>query len=328
LLGRGREAHDRIEKVIAMLHRLVVVAAAGVLILVGSCGESDSNAAAFHAVPDDAQVVWGSASCRDSWLDGDLKLTCELNMSDPRVSGTETIEQFRVLAAGAAGREWILERDVITNVQGAWRGSSQGSDDLPGNPAGEAHFVGEGAYQGLEFHYYLAQLAFPMGETHVRGWISGSTSADAASSTAPVAPFHAIPAGAVAVSGSAACDSTGSGAVDPEGELDVLVTCQLDLSDPRVSGSEKQDGVRILAGSVGAGDVRVADNARLATTEGTWRGSTQAARDDAAVPAPIGEAHYIGEGAYAGLEFHYYFADLDIAEDGDVLVHGWISPAA
>jgi hypothetical protein len=71
-----------------------------------------------------------------------------------------------------------------------------------------------------------------------------------------------------------------------------------------------------------------ADDARITTAEGTWRGQVQAATDDAAVPAPIGEAHYIGEGAYAGLEFHYYFADLDIAEDGDVLVHGWISPAA
>ena len=221
-----------------------------------------------------------------------------------------------------------MERDVITNVEGTWRGSAQGSDDLPGNPAGEAHFVGEGAYQGMEFHYYLAQPAFPADEAHLRGWISGSTPADAASSTAPVAPFHAIPAGAVPVSGTAACDSTGSGAVDPDAELDVLVTCQLDLSDPRVSGTETQDRFRILAGSVGSGDVRVADAARIATTEGTWRGSAQAATDDATVPAPIGEAHYIGEGAYEGLEFHYYFADLDTAEGGAVLVHGWISPAA
>ena len=74
--------------------------------------------------------------------------------------------------------------------------------------------------------------------------------------------------------------------------------------------------------------MRVADAARIATTKGTWRGSAQAATDDATVPAPIGEAHYIGEGAYEGLEFHYYFADLDTAEGGAVLVHGWISPAA
>jgi hypothetical protein len=286
---------------------------------------SASSAAPFHAVPDDAEVVWGTARCR---LSGPgFKLTCELDMSDPRVSGTETIEQLQWFAEGSGGREWILGQDVISNAEGTWRGSSQGSDDYPGNPIGEAHFVGEGAYEGLEFHYHFAQPTFPTGKVHLRGWISGSTPLDTESSTAPAAPFHGIPAGTVAVSGTAVCDATGSGAVDPEGELDVLVTCRLDLSDPRVSGTETQDRIRILAGSVGAGDVRVADDARIATADGTWRGSAQAATDDASVPAPVGEAHYVGEGAYEGLEFHYYFADLDIAEGGAVLVHGWISPA-
>jgi hypothetical protein len=104
------------------------------------------------------------------------------------------------------------------------------------------------------------------------------------------------------VTGTAACDAAGSGAVDPEGELDVRVTCQLDLSDPRVGGTEWQGRFRILAGSVGAGDVRVADDALITTAEGSWRGSVQGAADDASVPVPIGEAHYVGEGAYEGLE--------------------------
>jgi hypothetical protein len=324
LLDRGWEADDRIEKVIAMLQRLIAVSAAGLLVVVASCGgsdatsttsESDSNVVPFHAVPDDAQVVWGTASCRASFGD-DLVLQCEIDMSDPRVSGTETIEQYRGFAEGSGGREWTFDRDVITNAEGTWRGSAQGSDDPPGVPVGESHLVGEGAYDGLEFHYYFAQPAWPGGDAHLRGWISESTPADPASTTAAVAPFHAIPAGSVAVSGWATCDRTGSGAV-----------CQLDLSDPRVSGTETQDRVRILAGNVGAGDVSMTDDARIATAEGTWRGRIQAASDDAAVPAPVGEAHYIGEGAYEGLEFHYYFADLDIAEDGPVRVHGWISPA-
>jgi hypothetical protein len=99
------------------------------------------------------------------------------------------------------------------------------------------------------------------------------------------------------------------------------------MSDPRVRGTETQDGFSVLVGNVGGGDVRVADDARITTTEGTWRGRVQAATDEAAVPAAIGEAHYIGQGAYEGLEFHYYFADLDSAEDGPVPVHGWISSA-
>jgi hypothetical protein len=301
------------------LTALVVVA------LLGACGsadssdsaattsESDTNTAPFHAVPDDAQVVWGTVQCRA--VGGALVLDCELDMSDPRVSGTETIDQFQIVAPGSVGRVWIFGRDVITNAEGTWRGNSQGADDPPGNPTGESHLVGEGAYEGLEFHYYFTEPVLLEGG-FLRGWISESTPADPASSTAPVAPFHPVPKGSVAVSGAAACDDTGSGRV-----------CQLDLSDPRVSGTETQDGVRILAGSVGAGDVSMADDARIATAEGTWRGGIQAATDDASVPTAVGEAHYIGEGTYEGLEFHYYFADLDIAEDGPVRVHGWISPA-
>jgi hypothetical protein len=256
-------------------------------------------------------------------------------MSDPRVSGTETLNLFSAYldTETLGGRAWIFEQDVITNAEGAWRGSAQGADDPGANPAGEAHFLGEGAYEGLEFHYYFDQVSIADGEAQYRGWISRSTSADPAPTTAPVAPFHAIPTDAFAVSGTAACDSTGSGTVDPQGELDVLVTCRLDLSDPRVTGTETQDRFHILAGDVGAGDVRAANDARITTTEGTWRGRVQAATDDASVAAPVGEARYIGEGAYEGLEFHYYFADPDIftdpdvAEGGPVVVHGWISPA-
>jgi hypothetical protein len=305
------------------MHRFLT--ALVVAALLGACGsddssdsavttsESDTSAAPFHAVPDDAQVVWGTVSCRPLPIPG-LALECELDMSDPRVSGTETIEEFQIVAPGSVGRVWIFESDVITNAEGTWQGGSQGADDPPGNPIGEAHLVGEGAYEGLEFHYYFTEPVLGEGG-FLRGWISESTPADPASSSAPVTPFHPVPEGTVAVSGTAACDDTGSGRV-----------CQLDLSDPRVSGTETQDGVRILAGSVGAGDVRMADDARIATADGTWRGRIQAATDDASVPTAVGEAHYIGEGANEGLEFHYYFAD-DIAEDGPVRVHGWILPA-
>ena len=328
--------------------RVALIAAAALLLavvagaLVGSRLTDDrlSRAVPFHAVPDDAEVVWGTASCRTSSYIGGFALSCKLDMSDPRVSGTETIEQYRGFADGPGGHQWILGDDVITNAEGTWRGSSQGSKDAAAKPLGESHYIGEGAYEGLEFHYYFAHPEFPTGPSHLRGWIASSTRLDRGLATAPYAPFrsaggslvlwsgfHAITASEVAVSGTATCDTTGSGAVGPEGALDVLVTCRLDLSDPRVSGTETQDRVRILAGKVGSGDVRVADDARIATAEGTWRGMVQAATDDASVPVPIGEAHYVGEGAYEGLEFHYYFADLDSADGGPVLVHGWIAPA-
>jgi hypothetical protein len=145
------------EKVMAMLHRVGVVVGVGALALVASCGGTDTNAALapVHAVPDGAQVEWGSVSCRDAPEDEDEEwgLVCELDMSDPRVSGTEMIEQFQTVTPG----QWIFDRDVITNAEGTWRGSAQGSDDFSGNPIGEAHFVGEGGYEGLEFHYYFTE---------------------------------------------------------------------------------------------------------------------------------------------------------------------------
>jgi hypothetical protein len=84
-----------------MLPRVVVIAAAGEFALVASCGESDSKTARLHAVPDDAQVVWGTASCRDSWPGGDLN--SRVSSTRRPISGTETIEQFRRSCDGPGG---------------------------------------------------------------------------------------------------------------------------------------------------------------------------------------------------------------------------------
>ena len=136
-------------------------------------------------------------------------------------------------------------------------------------------------------------------------------------SDAELAPFHAFPADAVLVTGTARCDFSNEG-VDPEGGAGFLVTCQLDMSDPRVSGVETHDRFRFLYGGA-AGDVWVAEEAVITNAEGTWRGSAQAADDG----TPIGEAHYVGEGGYDGYEFHYYFGHTDLAEGAHL--RGWIS---
>ena len=134
------------------------------------------------------------------------------------------------------------------------------------------------------------------------------------------APFHPIPADAVVVWGSATCDFSEEG-VDPEGGAGFLVGCELDMSDARVSGTERQDRFRFVVGSVGAGTVWLAEEAVITNAEGTWRGSAQAAENDEAIPS--GEAHYVGEGAYEGLEFHYYFFHADL--DDKAQLRGWIS---
>jgi hypothetical protein len=146
---------------------------------------------------------------------------------------------------------------------------------------------------------------------------STTTTAAPESDVAEAAPFHAVPADPVVVTGTVTCSFSDEG-VDPEGGAGFLVVCELDMSDPRVSGTETHDRLRFFSGG-GIGDVWVAEAAVITNAEGTWIGSVQAADDG----TPSGEAHYVGEGSYAGLEFHYYFGGSDSAATS--IVRGWIS---
>lgn len=134
--------------------------------------------------------------------------------------------------------------------------------------------------------------------------------------TAATAEFPAIPADSVVVTGTATCVFSQEG-VDPTGgDNNDLATCELDMSDPRVSGTETHDRFRYF--EVGGNWVWVVEEAIITNSEGTWRGTAQAVDDG----TPIGEARYVGEGAYDGLVLHYYFSAPGIDE---AVVHGWIS---
>ena len=126
------------------------------------------------------------------------------------------------------------------------------------------------------------------------------------------APFHAVPTDMSLISGSATCTFS----FDP-----LVATCRLDMSDPRVTGTETHAGIIVFDGGE-VGDVWFAADATITNDGGSWTGWAQAA-DDA---VPIGEANYVGDGAYAGLEFHYYFYQADIGSPAKVL--GWISDGA
>jgi hypothetical protein len=98
---------------------------------------------------------------------------CELDMSDPRVSGTESHRRFSVVVGSiGAGAVWVVGEAVITNAEGTWRGSAQAAEDAGLIPSGEAHYIGEGAYEGLEFHYYFFHADLS-DKAELRGWISG-----------------------------------------------------------------------------------------------------------------------------------------------------------
>jgi hypothetical protein len=163
-----------------------------------------------------------------------------------------------------------------------------------------------------------AVLACACGSSGSETTTSTSATAATTATTATTAaadartPFHAVPTEPVLISGSATC-SFSSGLLS--------ATCQLDLSDPRVTGTETHDWILFYPGGE-VGDVWFATDARITNDDGSWTGSVQAADDG----LPIGEAHYVGNGAYEGLEFHYYFFQLDLDSPAKVL--GWISDGA
>jgi hypothetical protein len=123
-----------------------------------------ADGVAFYPVSAEAVVVTGTAMC---WMGGTGPV-CEDDMSDPRVSGYEHVGLLRFVVEEPNGKVWVAENDVITGEEGTWRGIAQGAEDTHAIACGEAHFVGEGAYEGLEYHYYFC--GWPKAE--LRGWIS------------------------------------------------------------------------------------------------------------------------------------------------------------
>lgn len=139
-----------------------------------------------------------------------------------------------------------------------------------------------------------------------------------AATTGETAPFHAIPADSDWVTGTATCGFSHEG-VDPTGgDSNDFGTCELDMSDPRVSRTETHDRFRCFYVECEEAGMWVVEEAISTNSEGAWRGIAQAVDDG----TPLGEARHLGEGAYDGLILHYYFGDVRV---GGALVHGWIS---
>ena len=162
-----------------------VLAAVGLLIAGTACGSDEEPSATtapevtteFHPIPADSLVVTGTATCVFSQEgtdptggDNNDLATCELDMSDPRVSGTETHDRIRYFEDEGWSWVWVGAEAIISIGEGTWRGSAQAVDD--GTPIGEARYVGEGAFDGLVFHYYFSAPGIDVAEVH--GWISSN----------------------------------------------------------------------------------------------------------------------------------------------------------
>jgi hypothetical protein len=135
-------------------------------------------------------------------------------------------------------------------------------------------------------------------------------------------PFHGIPDAFETVSGKAECFVNGYGGIDPAtGGAGWIVSCWLEMDDPRVSGHEVANRIRITERD-GTGYVWVAEEATITNDEGTWRGIIQTADNGS---QRNGEGHFIGEGAYEGLEYHYFFG-VNVADEH--IRAGWVYPSS
>jgi hypothetical protein len=176
-----------------MTRRLMPLAVVGVVALLGACGASQptgapsptsipaeadgptAGMAPFHAIPADSVFVSGTARCTFSGGQDAFVAECNLDMSDPRVSGSERQEDWQVMIENGQpqGTVWVADTLSLTNTEGSWRGSAQATDLDNTGTLLEAHYVGEGAYEGLEFHYYLSDVGADGVPPVLQGWISG-----------------------------------------------------------------------------------------------------------------------------------------------------------
>lgn len=164
----------------------VVVVVAAVVWVLAADGDGTGLGA---PPPDDALTVVGDAAC--SWsltgedvVDGvrviEERFDCRLDLSDPRVSGTEVVDVVTRIDDWARGGTWTAT-GRITSEDGSWVGTGHGAVSTVGNlpeapglsPAnfGEMRYEGEGALDGLTFQYYVSGTNSVLGYS---GWIEGS----------------------------------------------------------------------------------------------------------------------------------------------------------
>jgi hypothetical protein len=169
--------------------RRMTVVLAFVLILGGCTGDDAGSEGSSAAPPDDAVVVLGTEYCSlrnasDETIDGvavlNEEFVCELDMSDPRVSGTETLQVVSRIDWDVGG-PWTADGRIVTD-DGEWVGTGQGVVDMVGhlpyaegrNPAnfGEMRYEGTGDLEGLTFTYYFAGSDDTVG---IAGWLTDDT---------------------------------------------------------------------------------------------------------------------------------------------------------
>lgn len=126
--------------VAAAVFTAVVVVMGAILALIDASGDGPAGPSVVE--------VTGTSTCdRADWLGGDeYRQSCELDMSDPRVTGTATWQWLVQLEDGTTGT-YTGTLEIVT-ADGTWTGSFTGTS-LGSSPTFSADLQGQGAYQGL-----------------------------------------------------------------------------------------------------------------------------------------------------------------------------------
>lgn len=254
-----------------MRRTIPIVCLVGLLVL-SACGNGDEGASEAagqeQAAPPMAEVlagrvpVIGTETCQhavdaEEVLDDGSEViretfTCDVEMSDPRASGTEVSQaETTIIEPDDVTVAWTGE-GTVANDEGSWSGPSEGvySTESAMN-YGQVTYEGQGAYGGLIMHLLFAGIN---GQLSYSGWIEG--------------PGEGAPAeasdGRTPVIGTDTCQRR----VDSDEYLDdgtevmrETFTCDLEMSDPRASG---RDVWHVESTFIEPNDVTVA-----ATGEGT-----------------------------------------------------------
>jgi hypothetical protein len=149
-------------------------------------GQEDTSATEVP-LGGDVSYFTGTEACTSELLgsavvDGveqaEIRYTCETVTTDPRFEGTEELVLI-AYDAGTVGGPWTAAGS-LTQDTGAWRGQGLGVWDAGASPLGtpgvpfnygEMTYIGEGAYEGLVLHYYVAGTDE---ELALMGWIAPS----------------------------------------------------------------------------------------------------------------------------------------------------------
>lgn len=257
--------------------------------------------------------------------DGVTILTLEyvdtIEMSDPRASGTaEWTATLYSPDGNDLGGTWVAEDATLTNDGGTWVGYRTGMygftrnmpsaiSTTPGVKTGEAHLVGQGAYEGLRLDLYTSSDGI-IGTIRPVDQSPPTTSTPPPSDVAATADTQMVHGPWVEGDGT----ETDSGSEDGFTFATYEYTDLLEMSDPRVSGTIEFTTTLIIT-DANIGGPWYSESISIVNDGGEWIGDgvgvhvltdTMQSALTSEDRVSIGEWHLLGTGEYDGLRLDLY----------------------